>query len=1154
MNVPTDFRRRIHAGVQRANEYINSLWDKPLTTEELRMLDQGLVRDVQPAYFIEGHPPFEGYNHGAARQKAQYATGLSLTELTKRGKVPGVGDGFTMKINGKEKFLDRLQATQVMKDRGAIGGRRKSGHSEAGFATREGMAAIRDVGGGAAAGGAIGGALNEENRPAGAVVGALSGAAIGIGSTRGRAMRTKAIEETAKKVAGRPGVIGQALEAELKKGRIRIKQFKSVRALRAWTAGNPESMVNPASTAAWLPGDGKGGTIAVLSDQAAKDLGWNQKDLISNIISEEDVRMTLSRNRKAGKEQLQQIRAALQLPGGYAKQAEASGIPEATLRYMDRLERKAEGLKLTDRQLRREALASTTSASRVAAGETPETGFQGTIRTRDTFKRFLGTIEKFNISSQSAEQRLADTFEAHRKATKMKKTVQHDVAVRREVDKIVRELGLDPKSPVLDMKPGTTKEQMLAIRSVVQKNTEDLDKIASYMNSHALTPDEEDTLLAHTTALTKQMNELLDRFSRTRSEYGRNLRALSLVAQRSFDPTHRQTWYLMAKQRHSRGVLTEEVRHNIDTLLAAGDKAGLVDYIARLKPAPVHRKLIRLWKAGLLTSPKTHMRNNLGNAAMATLEELKDIPAYVADRATVLVAGQLGYKAEVTKAAKNLRMVSQAGKKGAKDGLKDFVQVMRQGDSEQAVREIAHKLDLIGDVRFDNTLLDAYTNLAFRSLGAEDRLWRHIASSRSMLEQAATMAKNEGRAGKHNTAWMRKRTKEILNNPTDQMLLRSKEDAEFAVFQNSNAVAKWINRGKKVAVLGPVLEYTMPFVNTPMNIFARVVDYSPAGGIIAAKRAVQLLRKAEVTGAFDPRLQKEMVDRFGRASVGTIAMAVGLAFYLDNKMRVTYPKEAKEREKWKLSGEQDGSILVAGKWRNIRNVSPIGNLMLIGGAMGQLMDDPEVTNWPAIIEGAAGSTLEQFKEMPMLTGINTVSRAVDNWDYEAGRLGRNMARSFVPAIIRDLSRALDNTVRQTKAGPIQAAQGSIPFTSRSLPPQVDVLGRKLTRDQGPAGSFLDLFSSRADKRGTSDPVVRALLDLEVDIGPRQRIAGESDWQFYRRTEAQGQDLYRRLQAEIQAAGFRALGREEQADHLRRRVGVWRGRMTKQWTAAHPDYP
>jgi hypothetical protein len=218
------------------------------------------------------------------------------------------------------------------------------------------------------------------------------------------------------------------------------------------------------------------------------------------------------------------------------------------------------------------------------------------------------------------------------------------------------------------------------------------------------------------------------------------------------------------------------------------------------------------------------------------------------------------------------------------------------------------------------------------------------------------------------------------------------------------------------------------------------------------------------------------------------------------------------------------------------------------------MDDPEVTNWPALIEGAAGASLEQFKEMPMLTGLNTISRAVDDWDYESGKLGRNMARSFVPSIIRDLSRALDNTVRQTKSGPTAAIQGSTPIASRTLPPQIDVFGRELKRDQGPAGSFFDLFSSREDKRGTKDPVIRDLLDLEVDVGPRQRISGESDWQYYRRTKAQGEDLYRRLRAEIGSAGFNSLSREEQGNHLRGRIGVWRTRMTLAWKDQHPDYP
>lgn len=1145
--VGTAARKRIEDGIYTANKYIDELKDSPLTSETLRTLDQGRVGDISPAY---KHPdfedPFEGGSHFIARTKAGKETGQTLIGLDKVGT-----DGFVVKVEGQKPiFLTRNQATQLVRERGVFSRSRRLG--EAGMATPELLRALRDVLGGAAVGGAVGGSFDTENRGLSAGIGAAVGAGLGMGSVRGRRLREEAVGYAGRSQGNRVR-LGKLLQEQVDQGSLNIRQFDDQAKLRQYLAGQgADALPNATRTAAYVPAKQE---IIVLTDKAARELGYNQRDLISHMISEPDIQGALKANSKAAQEALQKIRAALTGPGGYTEQAAASGLPESALRYIDRLERQAEKLGIPERQIEREALGAMLAAERVAAGKNPATALKGSIKPRKSFTDFLGEITKFNIATQSAEKRLAEVWDAHRKAAGLKKTVQHDAAVRGEVEKIVREMGLDPKSKALELVPGTTKEQMLAIRDIVGRNAEDLDKIAKFLNDNVLTADETRVLGAHADALTKQIGDMLDRFSKTRTEYGRNLRSLSLVAQRIFDPDNRSTWYLLAQERSPTGLLTEEMRTTIDAFLAEGNKEGLIDFIATMKPASRVRQGLRFWKAMLLTSPKTHLRNILGNTAMATMEELKEIPAFGADFLVTNLARKAGYTAQYTKATKNLRMVSKAGRDGAVEGIRDAYKAMKGMDPDMTLKQVKQKLDIVGDVHMDNRLLESAVTFAFRTLSAEDKFFRSVASSRSLLEQAATIARNEGLAGKKSKEWMRARTRKLLEKPTDEMMLRAVEDAEWAVFQNSNYWARQINRLKR-GPGGPVVEYLMPFVNTPMNIFSRIIDYSPAGGVIAAKKAVELMRKAKITNALDPKIQKEFVDRAGRATVGSIAMLTGYLFYKSDKMRVSYPDKPSEREKWKLTGEQDGSILVGGKWRNIRNVSPVGNLMLIGGAIAQLEDDPEIgTNLVTLAEGAGGAAIEQFREMPMLTGINTFSRAIDNWDYESGRMVRNMARSLVPAIIRDLSHAMDSTVRATKyGGPVESAQSAVPVASRYLPPQIDVLGRELKRDQGVPGSFFDLFSSRTDKRDTKDPVVRALLDLDVNISARSRYDNETDWQYHRRAKAQGEDLYKRIQAEIATPQFRSLSQEDQADHLRKRISVWRRRMTEAWDDAHPDYP
>ena len=63
----------------------------------------------------------------------------------------------------------------------------------------------------------------------------------------------------------------------------------------------------------------------------------------------------------------------------------------------------------------------------------------------------------------------------------------------------------------------------------------------------------------------------------------------------------------------------------------------LMQQVNQLIPSTIADKAITVWKAGLLTSPRTTMRNIVGNTVHGITETIKDIPAALND---ILLSGK----------------------------------------------------------------------------------------------------------------------------------------------------------------------------------------------------------------------------------------------------------------------------------------------------------------------------------------------------------------------------------------------------------------------------------------------------------------------------------------------------------------------------------
>lgn len=732
-------------------------------------------------------------------------------------------------------------------------------------------------------------------------------------------------------------------------------------------------------------------------------------------------------------------------------------------------------------------------------------------------------LSKFALDPKG-EKRLADEVAAvvEREGLDPKRVVSW-----KETREMAAKMGIDD-IPAGEAGKRMSGPEMLAVRNIVAQNIDALEKMAPKLADPSLTGDEREAVERTLSALEAQNENLISRFTKARSQSGRDLNNLKILAAHTMDP---MTWFSRAQKMLGKGHIDLSHQTEIRRLINAGDGKGLAKYVAGLREASPAEKAITGWKAGILTGPPSHLANLIGNTSMAVLEAAKDAPAYALDRLASLATGQQT-KAPV------FREMSKASWRGAKEGAAEAAELFglqrakkalkggkglkgAASEMEHAIREPdlseaqLRKFDLGSEVHFDNAFADLYTKGVFKALSAGDRVFKGLAFKKSLTEQAHVLARREGLSGEALTA----RVQELMKAPPDEMALQAIRDAEFATFQNPNRLASGARAMRNA--FGPAGHLAIPFTQTPANVAARVAEYSPFGALWSIPDAVRLYKQV-MKGAPEAATQKQLVERLGRSAVGTAPIAIGFALAASGRMTGSYPDSERERNAWQLEGKTENSVLINGKWRSLERISPIGNLIAFGGQAYHALKD----------EGASGAERagrvamavpQSVMEQTFLTGLDDLMDAVKKPGQHGGRYLENLAASAVPNIVGRTARGLDPVVRETD-GIKEAVQSRIPLASKKLPAKVGPLGETVEREGGLAAQMLDPVGSRSD-RTASDPLAAELAKAGAGLPDLQKRPEESDEAFRARQQQYGQVTRQILTAVTQSEQY------QQADQI-----------------------
>jgi len=343
------------------------------------------------------------------------------------------------------------------------------------------------------------------------------------------------------------------------------------------------------------------------------------------------------------------------------------------------------------------------------------------------------------------------------------------------------------------------------------------------------------------------------------------------------------------------------------------------------------RTAVSLYKAGLVTGIRTHLRNVGSNTAMQAMEEVSRMPASLVDLA---VSGATGVR---TTLAPDLLAVARSSHEAATRGVREAAEIMRTGTPEDALAKFGEHQELNSGSR----IIDGYVNGTFRLLSAEDRVFKVYAMRRSLEEQARTWATNEARNGVIERNQITARQAELVANPTPEMQAQAITDAEFSTFNNPNrshSLIEGVKRGVSSVrggrYVAAAIDVALPFVRTPANIVARTLEYSPLGVGRAAIRA----GRAIADSAFTESQQREFARTIGRSVTGSSLLLLGYTLAKKGMMTGTVTGDDEDWSNLALnraSGRSPASIYnpATRTWHQIGGINPLGTLLVTGATI-----------------------------------------------------------------------------------------------------------------------------------------------------------------------------------------------------------------------------
>lgn len=509
-------------------------------------------------------------------------------------------------------------------------------------------------------------------------------------------------------------------------------------------------------------------------------------------------------------------------------------------------------------------------------------------------------------------------------------------------------------------------------------------------------------------------------------------------------------------------------------------------------------KVMEYWKMSILTGPQTGIVNMSSNVMHAAYRAL---PRRAAEAGvnTVLSSVGLGSKESATFGefkvmAENLGAAARnAARHAFGSPVAPGVWQLEQRTYNAYATQDPGQTDFGGGVGAENysrkvggIIGDVMNMFSFRALTTADEYIRYFSGQLEASAQAHRIARSEENL--RGEAY-EKRLKELLQ-PGSIAWVRSIDEVDTITFQSKidgnnpqsihriDQLAEMAKKARSLKYIGKPLEFFIPFVDTPTNIFKEALIMSPVGGALAVVDAARAFKRryfrAQANGTEMPieQAKAEAEEIYNRARLvrdvtnQTISIA---AFYMISEMvkpedddeglpfmTGTMPYESSKK------GERDNSYAVMppmsfriGKtFFSYKRFEPFATWLASGADLFREADRAGGMLEPGVFSNWMGGFKNQLHEKTFLQGFSNLADVFENPDRAGTKLAVNITTGFIPNFIRQPIRNADPILRDTRPRADEGFWKSLAkgvgysVVPQSAPEKIDVWGNPIKKNRG----------------------------------------------------------------------------------------------------------
>jgi hypothetical protein len=578
--------------------------------------------------------------------------------------------------------------------------------------------------------------------------------------------------------------------------------------------------------------------------------------------------------------------------------------------------------------------------------------------------------------------------------------------------------------------------------------------------------------------------------------------------------------------------LRDDAQAKIAMIASLEDPAALRNMLRQLaeakqsKTRSTFEKVVEAWKAGLLTSFRTHEINMLSNSVVNLLNvPTEALAAGIGKVRSAVTGGEEGRSMTGALARVYGTFVSPNDQLGV---WANFKEAMKTAETPKI---FATK----GEPEGQNAILGKTGEVIrtpFRLLTAEDAFFKTIAARQELTATAwdAVMKLRDYKSMSlpERAQWVN----DFIRNPPKKALEQAQLHANYLTFNKELG-----KLGRDIQALTerqPAWQFIVPFVRTPINIVKYGFEHTP---LVLINPKYRNLRGADADRAMAKAVMGSsfMLGMYGLAQEGRITGAG--------------PIDTGELMQLKEPGWQPYSIKIGDKYYPYERLQPVGMLMGIAADMqymsntvpenasvrDRLDKDGVVTSSDLYAAYGTHIFMENVVNSTFTTQINSLFEAMnDTTGNQIGKMLNSLAGSVVPNIVADVAKAVDPTVREV-GGPLEAIQARIPGASSSLPAKIDWKGEERVREHGPVAQMISPFHATTQKE---DKTAREVARIGYSIPQPPKTFGNRELTTEQRNvmaQAIGQYRYNALSAVVNSPGYDKLASGPGGDEKVRRA-------------------